>query len=274
VACASAQGELVSAYAGNAERAMARWTTFAAAGDVLAPLLVGLVLWQGGTYRAALLLVSALLVVQLVFTRHAEAGACPAPNEGSGPREALRAALSQPRLWLLLLGAEFCALLDEVVVALAALRMTRDLGASQALTAAALTAFSLGSLLGAALMDALLTRFSGRRLLLGSACASLAALGLVVGASSALAALAALLLLGASAAPHFALLQAAAYEAVPGRPGLVNAASQLLVGVQVVLPLCVGLLAARYGLGFALGALAVQPLFVLAAALFLLRRRD
>ena len=89
---------------------------------------------------------------------------------------------------------------------------------------------------------------------------------------SPLPALGALLLLGCSAAPHFALLQAAAYAAVPGRPGLVNAASQLFFGVEIVLPLLVGLVAARFGLAVAIACLALQPIVVLGAALMLLGR--
>ncbi len=266
VACASAQAELVAAFAGNADRAMARWTTFAAAGDVLAPLLVGAVLACGGSYRAGLLAVAALLLLQVTVTRRSRS----APVKiQAAPHESWRAALGRPRLWALLFAAEFCALLDEILAALAALRLTRDLGASQALAAAGLTALSLGSLLGAAALDTLSARISSRRLLVVAGAASLAALGLLLASQSALHAIGALFLLGASAAPHFALIQAAAYEAVPGRPGLVNAASQLFFGVEIVLPLVLGLVAARFGLAVAIACLALQPLVVLGAALML-----
>ncbi len=271
VACASAQGEIVGAFAGNADRAMARWTTFAAAGDLLAPLLVAGVLACGGTYRAGLLAVAAVVLLQVIVTRRSSA--TPA-RSAAGPHESWRAALARPRLWALLLAVEFCALLDEVVVALGALRMTRDLGAGEALAAAGLTAFSLGSLAGATATDALCAKISARKLLIVAGCASLGALGLLVVSRSPLQALAALLLLGASAAPHFALIQAAAYAAVPGRPGLVNAASQLLFAVQIVLPLAVGLVATRFGLAVALASLSVQPLVVLAVALTLFGRGE
>ena len=82
-----------------------------------------------------------------------------------------------------------------------------------------------------------------------------------------------LALLGASAAPHFALIQAAAYEAVPGRPGLVNAAAQVFFAVEIALPLLAGLVAARYGLDVALACLALQPASVLVAAVTLLDRK-
>ncbi|HVJ16490.1 MAG TPA: MFS transporter [Polyangiaceae bacterium] len=270
VACASAQGELVSVFGGNADRAMTRWTTFAAAGDVLAPLLVGAVLLCGGTYRGGLLAVAALLLVQVLVTRPSETLSEPEPVEA---HESWRQALGQPRLWALLLVAELCSLLDEIAVALAALRMTRDLGASEALTAASLTAFALGSLAGAAATDALVQKLSARPVLIIATGASMAALALVLVVRTPLEALGALALLGASAAPHFALIQAAAYEAVPGRPGLVNAAAQVFFAVEIALPLLAGLVAARYGLDVALACLALQPASVLVAAVTLLDRK-
>ena len=166
-----------------------------------------------------------------------------------------------------------CTLLDEIAVALVALRMTRDLGASEALTAASLTAFSLGSLAGAVATDRIVARASVRTVLGVSALASAASLALVIVARSPLQAIAALFVLGASAAPHYPLLKAAAYDAVPGRPGLVNAAAQVFVGLEVALPLAVGLVAARYGLGAALACLAVETLFVLWGSFFGCSRR-
>jgi len=74
VACACAQGELVGAHGGDAGRAMTRWTTFAAAGDVLAPLLVAVVLFAGGSYRAG--------------TRHTARRSCQPERHPQQPRGA------------------------------------------------------------------------------------------------------------------------------------------------------------------------------------------
>jgi hypothetical protein len=166
-----------------------------------------------------------------------------------------------------LFAAAMCTLLDEIAVALVALRMTRDLGANEALTAASLTAFSLGSLAGAVATDRM-------RAVLGvSALASAASLALVIAARSPLQAVAALFVLGASAAPHYPLLKAAAYDAVPGRPGLVNAAAQVFVVLDVSLPLALGMVAAQSGLGAALACLSAQSLFVLWGSIIACRRR-
>jgi hypothetical protein len=67
------------------------------------------------------------------------------------------------------------------------------------------------------------------------------------------------------------LLQAAAYDLARGRPGLVNAGAQMLVPVDIALPLLVGMVAERHGVVLPLLSLALQPLCVLAAALLLMR---
>jgi DHA1 family inner membrane transport protein len=268
-ACASAQGELVCASGGRSERAMSRWATLAAAGDVLAPLFVSAVLCVGGTYRVALLAVAGLLAAHAAVPgrRRTSSPAAPATIDAPPPGERLRVALARPRLWALLLGAAVCTLLDEIVVALAALRMARDLGATGILTAAGLTAFSVGSLAGAATTDAMVARASARAVLVVSACASAASLALVIAARSPGPALAALFVLGASAAPHYPLLMAAAYDVVPGRPGLVNAAVKAFTGLEVVLPLAAGCVAERHGLAVALALLSVQPVVVVLVSL-------
>jgi predicted MFS family arabinose efflux permease len=113
----------------------------------------------------------------------------------------------------------------------------------------------------------LLARWTPRALLIASAVISALALGTFIAASSPLVACAALCVLGAAAAPHHALLMAAAYQLVPDRPGVVSALSNALVPLDVLLPLAIGLVASRFGLSAALAALALQPLIVLATAL-------
>src|SRR6185295_4129309 len=60
VACGAAQAEIVTARPEHAERALNRWAAFAAAGDVLAPLLVAAVAYGGGSHRVALALIAAV----------------------------------------------------------------------------------------------------------------------------------------------------------------------------------------------------------------------
>jgi MFS family permease len=178
---------------------------------------------------------------------------------------------TRPRLWGLLVAASLCGLLDELVVALSALHLSREFALGDALKAASLSVFSLGSLLGAGMVERLTRRFSSRAILSVSAAGALLFLVGLACERSPFGANCALFCLGIAAAAHYPLLQAAAYDSAPGRPGLVNAGTQLLVPLDIALPLLVGLVAERAGLPLALLSLAVQPLGVALAAFALLR---
>ena len=274
VACAAAQVALISERPEHAARALSRWTAGQAAGDSLAPLFVSAALWLGGDHRMALAAIAALVGVQALLairaperTLHPDASI----DEGDAPTEPLRATLNHaarmPRLWLYLLAASVCGLLDEVIVALATLRMHHDLGWSESLAAAAVAGISLGGLIGALVGERLLARISARAVLIACALLSAAALALFLIAHTVPLACAALFVLGAASATHHPLIMAAAYRLVPRRPGVVSALSNLLVPCDVLLPLAVGTLASRFGLGVALAALVLQPLVVFLTAL-------
>jgi fucose permease len=178
----------------------------------------------------------------------------------------MRSAAKRPRLWLLLYAASTCILLDEVVVALSALRLY-DHGWSPNAIAGAMTGLSCGGVLGALLNERLLGRWSPQRLMLLSGMGSISCLALFIAAPSAPIACAALLLLGVSASPHYPLIQATAYELLPNQPGVVNALGQLFVALEMFLPLAVGAIAEHFGLGAALASLMLEPLILLLVAL-------
>jgi MFS transporter, FSR family, fosmidomycin resistance protein len=282
IACAAAQAELVSSATGSGERAMARWVLFGAVGDVSTPLLASLVLSLGGGYRTvfALVALSTLAHGAWLTSSASEVQGSSAPaSRAEGPPssdasasdesaeasliEGLRAGARNRALWLWLLGAAMCTFLDEIVVALGALHAERDLGASPAGSAACVTGISIGMAVGAAWTERSLIRVEPERLSILSAAASLLALAAVVAAPSVLWLGVALAVLGAAAAPQYALLQAKAYAAVPGRPGVVNALAQVFVVIDIVGPLALGALADALGVAVALACLCVQPLAVL-----------
>lgn len=271
-ACAAAQAELIAQGPDGSARAMARWSALAAAGDLMVPGLVAALAWLGLGHRVAFALLAALLVIQALRAGRASgqepADASDAAQDEPLPslRETLRRAREAPRLWSLLLAASACCLLDEVVVAFAALQITLERGASAGASALGSTLIALGSLLGALLTERLLARASGERLLFGSALLCLLALSGLASSASVGAALSWLFLVGLLAAPHHALLMAAAYEALPRAPGVVNAALQPFVVLEIALPLGAGFVATRYGLLSALLMLAAQPLLVLGVA--------
>jgi MFS family permease len=284
VACGAAQAELVTSFPGGPHRAMSRWIAFAAAGDALTPTLIAVASWAFGSYRAALWLLAGVLGLQAVssFTStRAGSSAQTAPEPAISDQDdapalpltaAVTAATRKPELWLWLFAAGSCALLDEVVVALAALRLDQDAGWANGAIAAALTGFSIGGVLGAILTERLLEHVDPQRLLIRCAFGSVGFLTLFICAPHPAIAVAALFMLGSCASSHYPLVKATAFELAPGQPGLVQAISQLFVAVEIALPLAIGALAARFGLALALAALAFEPLVIVAVALGTRRR--
>lgn len=264
-ACGAAQAELVQMHE-SADKALARWTAFAAAGDVLSPVVVAAVIGLGYSYRVALQGVAVVIALQAAALWVGKsAGSTPegarlgVPDGAEPLRPVLARGARNPRLWIWLFGVALCVLLDEIAAALAALRLRNELGATEAVAAASLTCFSAGSLVGAVLCERFVDRFSARRILLVSALASTLALGLVLVSPSPWWMCAALALLGASTAPHYPLAKARAYDAMPGRPGLVNAAGQLFVVIDVAAPLALGVVADHAGISVAIACLIAQP---------------
>ena len=276
VACAAAQTELVRRHAGDADRALTRWVLFGSLGDLASPLVVALAFHLGGSYRSALGAVALVAAVQAAFALGAPpaAGALPPETDEAPLFAAWRSAARQRWLWLWLFGAGMCTLLDELVLALAMLRVRLDLGASDAAAAGCGLLLSLGSALGAALTERWLRRVSSNTVLRVSAFVCVWAVTLVAFAPSPAWLAPALLLLGLCAAPHYALLQARAYAQLPERPGLVNALAQASIVLELCAPAAVGVLAERCGLAVAISSLALQPLVVLTLVWVFQRRRQ
>ncbi len=287
VACAGAQAELIALY-GSADKALTRWTTFASAGDLLVPIVVGAAFYFGWSYRTALAFGASTLALQAIVTWRSRAPAHPDARKPGRPgedaddqededpeeqTEPLRAVLSRaarnPRLWIWLGGVAFCSLLDELAAALAALRLRVDLGATEATASASLIAFSAGAVAGSLFCERFLDRFAWRALLITSTVLSIAATGLFLLAPSTTWTWPALVLLGASVAPHYPLAKARAYETLPERPGLVNAAATVFSVFDVVAPPAVGVVADRWGLTAAFGCLLLQPVGLLLLAIVL-----
>jgi fucose permease len=271
VACGAAQALLFASRASSprdADRAMVRWSLYCALGDVLTPLVTASALALGRSYRGAMGAVAVVVALQCAVSAGALrlGPSAPKAEPDEEPVETLRAALTRavrlPRLWAWLLAAASCTLLDELVVALAALRLERDRGASPALAAGVAVAFAAGSVVGAAVTDRAVARTSARSVLVASAVACLLALLAFLATGSTVASCLALLAVGVTCAPHHPLAMARAYGELPDRPGAVQAVGQLFVIVDVVAPLALGVIADRFGLGIAMGCLAVQPVVI------------
>ena len=253
VACGAAQALLFASSASgpaDADRAMVRWSLYCALGDVLTPLVTAAALALGYSYRGAMAAIAAVVALQCAVSAGllGRGGATPeAPEDDAEPAETLRSALHRavrlPRLWAWLLAAASCTLLDELVIALAALRLERDRGATPALAAALAVTFAVGSVAGASLTDRAVARTSARSVLVASALACGLALAAFLATTTPLASCLALLVVGVSAAPHHPLAQARAYRELPDHPGTVQALGQLFVVVDVAAPLALGVVA-------------------------------
>jgi MFS transporter, FSR family, fosmidomycin resistance protein len=272
IACGAAQGVLVAEGPVNVDRALVRWALFAAIGDVLAPLVTATSIALGWSYRGAMVAVALVVLGQCAVSsgRGGSAAVAAARDDLDEPLEpllgAVMGAMRRPRLWLWLIAAATCTLLDELVVALATIRAERDLGTRAALAASVAVAFAAGSVFGATLGDRVVARFGSRRVLLSSAAACALSLALLVGCSGPVALCVALAAVGVTCAPHHALALARAYDEVPRRPGVVQACAQLFVVVEVGAPLALGWVADRFGARAAIACLALQPGVVLACA--------
>jgi MFS family permease len=278
VSCGAAQALLLASDPGDEERTMVRWSLYSAVGDVLAPVVTAAAIWRGHSYRAAMEAVAIVASLQCAVAMYSllRGGRSAAPLRDSEPPAerpgaALVRALRLPRLWTWLFAAASCTLLDELVIALGALRMERGGNASAAVAAAAAVTFSMGAVLGSAVTDYAVARTSAPRVLLTSAVLCALSLLAFLASGGLMTSCGALLLVGVSCAPHHPLVMARAYGELPGHPGTVQALAQIFVVVDVGAPLVLGVVADRFGLGAAIGCLLVQPV-VIATSCVVLRR--
>jgi MFS family permease len=283
VACGAAQALLIVARPGDTDRAMVRWSLYCAIGDVLAPLVTAVAIASGHSYRAAMGVIAVVVSAQCGlsaklfgdkrFEWRRERRSDALEGKADPLRIALVRALRLPRLWAWLFAAASCTLLDELVIALAVLRLAHERAASAPVATAVAMTFSVGSLVGAAMTDYVVARTSTRRVLVASAALTAVALVALLSSRSALEVGVALLAVGITCAPHHALAFAQAYGESPEHPGTVQAMGQIFVVVDVAAPLALGAIADQFGLDAALGCLLVQPAIVLTCGLVLTSAR-
>lgn len=263
-----AEAALVELDPERAERQMTRWTLAGALGDVAGPALLAGAAALGLGWRAALVVVAlwAALAAALVPPLPA-AGALDDEPRPSW-RQTVAGALRNRRLLAWAAGCQLCALLDEILIVLAAVDLSARLDADAGERALVLGALLAGSAVGLVAVERLLTRVAPQRLLVASSAIGAAVyLAWIATPSIALsAALAAVV--GVVESVHYPLAKAQAYRAAPGQPGLVNAVIALFEPIAVALPLLIALVAETAGVQAAMLVLAAQPvgLFVLAVS--------
>jgi hypothetical protein len=135
-------------------------------------------------------------------------------------------ARKNPELVAWLFGATLCSLMDETLVAFCAVWMRERFGSDSAVSIGVF-ALMLGGFAGLLILHRLLLTVAPGRLLLALCLGAMLALVAWLAAGSLALAVLALGVLGACAATHYPLAQAAAYRALPGEPSSVAALGQL-----------------------------------------------
>jgi fucose permease len=213
-----------------------------------------------------MLVVAALVAAEAAAVLRAPATEAAGYDEPADAPSSLRAALRNKTLVLWLAGTTFCALLDEVFVAFAALHLRRDLGASDGAAAFALTAWAIGAAVGLFATDLALRRAHPRSILVGSSMACMLACAAWLRTGSPTLASVGVFLVGVTTAPLYPIAKAQVFAACPRRPALVGAAAQLFAPAEIAMPLLLGLLADYAGLRATLASLMLQPLALLVLA--------
>jgi FSR family fosmidomycin resistance protein-like MFS transporter len=266
------QSALLDSDAGRRPQQMARWTLAGSAGAVTGPLMLAAVLAVGGTWRLAFLVVAACSGVAwlaVASSGRAECGPDPGDADDAEPawpgwRRAMTVVREAGALrWLLLVEAS--DLLLDVFSAFLALYLVVVARASAPVAALGVAVRLAAGLAGDVILLRLLEHRNGRRVLRASVWLTLVlfpAFLLAPGVWLKLALLAGVTL---ATAPWYPVLTAELFGSLPGRSGLavsLSSAAGLAGGLG---PLAIGLLAQQFGLGWAVTALCVVPVLMLAA---------
>src|ERR1044072_4762440 len=249
------QATLMDAEPSRREQNMARWTLAGSIGNSAGPAAVGLCVWAGLSWRWNFIAVGALMLGAVaVACRHAfENGHL--HSEGTtraafveGVREALRALRRRVVLrWLLLLLlGDFTY---DVLRGFLALYFVDVVGAGEGRAALAVVVWTWVGLVGDFLLLPLLERVRGLSYLRVSTAVVSVLFPLMLLAEGFAAKLVLLGLLGYANAGWYALLKAQPYEEMPGRSGTTMTLSNVFGLFGGLVPLGLGALPQRFGLG-------------------------
>ncbi|HLZ22889.1 MAG TPA: MFS transporter [Ktedonobacterales bacterium] len=270
------QAALVDARPADAPRTLARWTLLSGVGDLLSPLAVVVLLALGQGWPAICALGAAvwLAILPLFLSQRYIANQSPPPalsapmdeDAGAGVRIGLRAVLRDTLLIRWVAVGVLCNMLDEIFLAFAALYLRDRLHASAEAVTLTVLAGTVGALLSLVVLERLLARIDGPRLLPWFALLTLAAVVTFLLAPGLALAAAALFIVNLGAAGWYPIAQAAAYARAPGRSGAVLAVTSISAPFEIAMPGIVGMLAAHYGISAGVAFLGLAPLGVLVLA--------
>jgi MFS transporter, FSR family, fosmidomycin resistance protein len=259
-----AQATLMDSSPSERERNMARWTLVGSIGYVAGPLVLAAAIWIGAGWRGVSIAL-ALCTLPLVW-RARKLPVVSSKHEAQPLLRGVGRALAELRRrevlrWLAILEAS--DLLLDVFHAFLALYFVDVVGARPIEGAFAVGVWTAATLVGDALLLPLLRRVDGRRYLHVSAAAALAfypAFLLVPGEQTKLILLAVLGLLNSG---WYAIPKAGLYAALPDRSGAAVAVGGLGGLAGALVPLALGTLAQRAGLGATMWVLLAAPVVLL-----------
>lgn len=250
------------------EQNMARWGLAGSLGQVLGPLLLGLIIVLGGTWRHTFILYGvimfgvALLGWRFTFTNgkndHDEAPL----SFMDGLRNALRALRRRAILrWLLLL--EFSNLLLDILLSYLALYFVDVVGLKEGQAGIAVAIFTGVGLVGDVLLIPLLERVRGLTYLRVSSAIEMVLFASFLLVEPVILKFIIIGLIGFFNSGAYAILQGQLYTAMPGQSGTVMALGNVGGLLGNLFPLIIGLLAQHFGLGAAMWFLLLGPLVLL-----------
>jgi MFS family permease len=265
------QAALIEADPAHAPRTMARWTLLAGVGDLLAPVIVGLVAVRAQSWSVLCGLAAALWLALLfvALPQRFPTASDNAPGEDDAePRVGLLAAMREAlrdRVLLRWVGIVLlCTMLDEVFLSFSGLYLSDALHVDSRAVSVALGTMMAGAIIALLILERLLHRVRGERLLPWLALVALAGILLLLATHVYWLAVVALVLVGCGAAGWYPIAKAAAFGTRPARTGTVLAVVALGAPFETALPTLVGLIAGHFGIAAGIAFLGMAPLAVLA----------
>lgn len=248
------------------EQLMARWTLAGSLGVVLGPIGLGVALGLGLGWRGAFIALSGAALLLTVLLWRQRFPAATAPGKDANLLAGLRGAghaLRRRAVWRWLILLIFSDLMLDILLGYLALYMVDVAGVNEFAAGLAVAVWSGVGLLGDAALIPLLERVRGLTYLRFSAALMLLLYPLFLLTPAFETKLIALALMGFFNAGWYAILKGQLYSTLPGRSGTVMALGSISGSLTALVPIGLGLIAQRVGLGTALWWLLLGPIALL-----------
>lgn len=249
------------------EQNMARWALAGSVGQVLGPVLLGLSVAVGASWRGLFVMLGAVsLLLALMVRRSLQDNEASEKEETVSLRQGLRAAWVAVRRkevirWLILL--EFCNLMLDILLSYLALYFVDVVHVSETQAGIAVAIFTGVGLLGDVLLIPLLERVRGLSYLRVSAVIEFILYVAFMLVQPVWLKIAIVGLIGFFNSGWYAILQGQFYSALPGQGGTVMALGNIGNVIGSLFPVAIGILAERYGLHTAMWFMLLGPVVLI-----------